>query len=454
MPSHTPASALVKLYFALRGAPWNFMRWQEITNIHHGLNPKKDKHLPPPLTREEVSSILSYFNQYDALGTEDAKIKFASKAKKKGKDTVPGRGFWTTWVNKHYSTKWKINGRIAKIFSLLGIHPEQIMAATGECTPPSSASYLPVALDIIGREIFGPEALDSHQMLLTRLWEPALILAQRTWFLETKSIGPRRAKVEKMKQKAETLLSELDQGNVTIRGINQAIRAVANFEKAVTALFTEDHAATLDAFKALLERFIPEDFSKSKSGARRVQKMSAKRKVTTESLSKLATPEEVSQLLEMYDQFFGAESDSNEELDAEEHQFVSFGEPVQGADPGVEIEAKMSASDLAANLGFQNGMPFLFNTKRLSSGGTAWSQEFEDACNSKPDALEPFSLQWHQLAGVHAALRKVLSPTSNPHHCTGILFADDVGLGKTIQASAIMASLSGLSVHISKRVDK
>ncbi|KAJ2928163.1 hypothetical protein H1R20_g8938, partial [Candolleomyces eurysporus] len=209
MPSHTPASALVKLYFALRGAPWNFTRWQEITDVHHGLNPEKDEHLPPQLTRDEVTSILSYFSQYAALGSEDAKIKFASKARKKGKDSVPGRGFWTTWVNKRYNTRWKINGRIAKIFSSLGIHPEQITAEIRESTPPSSASYLPIALDIIGRDIFGPEALDSNQMLLMRLREPALILAQRAWVLECRSIIPRRVKVEKMREKAETLLSGL-----------------------------------------------------------------------------------------------------------------------------------------------------------------------------------------------------------------------------------------------------
>ncbi|RXW11304.1 hypothetical protein EST38_g14551, partial [Candolleomyces aberdarensis] len=446
MPSHTPASALVKLYFSLRGSPWNFTRWQEITNVHHGLDPEKDEHLPPGLSRSEITSILSYFDQYDALGTEEEKIKFAYKAKKRGHDPIPGRAFWTSWVNKRYSTDWKINSRISKILSSLGIHPEQIMAETGDTTPPPNASYLPLVIDIIGRDIFGHEALDSHKRLLLRLREPALILAQRTWFLATKRIGARRKRVEKMKDKAESLLSELDKGNITVKGINEAIRAVAAFEKSIAALFNNEHTATLEAFKATLERFIPELPSTSKSAAKRVPKSSVKRKVTTESLSKLATPEEVSQLLAMYDQFFGPESASSEELDAEDHQFVSFGEAVEGADPGVEIEAKMSATQLATNLGFQNGMPFLFNTKRHSGGETAWSQEFEDACKSHLNALEPFSFQWHQLAGVHATLRKVLSPTADSNHCTGILFADDVGLGKTIQASTIMASLTELSV--------
>ena len=150
----------------------------------------------------------------------------------------------------------------------------------------------------------------------------------------------------------------------------------------------------------------------------------------------------------MYDEYFGPDQSLMEELEDEEPaQGVVFGEPIEGADPGVEVEATMPSDQLAANLGFQEGhTPFLFNSVRHTAGISAWSPEFEEACRSSCDSIEPFSLQWHQLAGVHAAIRKVFSPTPDVNHCSGILFADDVGLGKTIQSATIMAFLSEVSI--------
>lgn len=206
MPTHTAVSALIKLYFAVKGAPWMFTQWQEITGVRHGLNPDNDEHLPSDLSREEVESIMLYFLQYKEKASEEEKIKFASKAKKNGKDPIPGRGLWQSWVTKHYSTHWKVNTRIAKILSSLGLHPEQLMTESGETTPPNSSSYLPIALETIARELFGSDALDSHGRLLSKLREPTLVLAQRTWMLEVKSIGSRKKRVEKLKAKAEETL--------------------------------------------------------------------------------------------------------------------------------------------------------------------------------------------------------------------------------------------------------
>lgn len=209
MPSHTSVSALIKLFFAVPGAPWTFPRWQEITGVDHGLNPKDDNNLPSGLSRADATHVDSYFSRYNAQPSEDDKIKFASTARKNNKDPCAGRQIWQTWVNARYSPQWKINSRISKILSSLGLHPQQIMAENGESTPPSSASYLPLALDAIGLDLFGPEALDNNKRLITKLREPTLILAQCTWRLEIKSMKGRKKRVEKLREKAETILSGL-----------------------------------------------------------------------------------------------------------------------------------------------------------------------------------------------------------------------------------------------------
>ncbi|RXW14683.1 hypothetical protein EST38_g11168 [Candolleomyces aberdarensis] len=446
MPTHTSASALIKLYHS-DGAPWSFPQWQTITGVTHGLMPPRNEHLPKELTRQDIIDIDSYFSQYAAKPTEDDKIKFASKAKKVGKDEIPGRGKWHGWVSKRFNKSWKVSTRIVKILASLGLHPEQIMDENDEATAPNSSSYLPLALDSVARELFGPEALDTNGRLLSKLREPTMVFAQLTWRTEVRSIPTRKKKLETIQQVASTMLSDLENGKISVKAIKSAIRAVANFEKAIATSSTAKKVASLQALKDGLEPFIPE--MPTKSDVKVVKRPAAKRRVTVESLSKFATPEQVAELLELYDQYFGQEMASTDELETEDLQGVTFGEPVEGADPGVEIEAQMSSSELACNLGFQdNGnMPFLFNRIRHSGGLSAWSSDFEDAVRVQSDALESFSLQWHQLCGAHAVLRRVFSKTPDPSHCRGMLLADDVGLGKTIQASTVMAVLSELSVQ-------
>jgi hypothetical protein len=56
--------------------------------------------------------------------------------------------------------------------------------------------------------------------------------------------------------------------------------------------------------------------------------------------------------------------------------------------------------------------------------------------------MTPFVPHWHQLAGAHAIIRKVFASESNKDACTGMLIADDVGLGKTCLATLVIAFLA------------
>jgi SNF2 family DNA or RNA helicase len=109
----------------------------------------------------------------------------------------------------------------------------------------------------------------------------------------------------------------------------------------------------------------------------------------------------------------------------------------------------MSFSELCERLHFEGGVPFLFNNLRDAAGENAWSSEFEDLIATGSDSLEPFSLLHHQLVGVHAILRRVLSPTPSVARA-GVLLADDVGIGKTVQSAAVIAFLSELPVKIER----
>jgi TATA-binding protein-associated factor len=106
----------------------------------------------------------------------------------------------------------------------------------------------------------------------------------------------------------------------------------------------------------------------------------------------------------------------------------------------------MLPDTLADNLGFLDGLPLLFNKYRHRDGLSPWDPDsarlFEDEEAQHNKDMTPFVPHWHQLAGTHAILRKVFYSTAEKNACTGMLVADDVGLGKTCLATMVIAALA------------
>lgn len=190
MPSHTTASALIKLYHLDfqnsrgMGHPWDWPTWQEITNIRHGLFPSDPALLPKGLTIEDSHDIHSYFTAYNKLTSEELKIRFAVSTK--GSSEAPGRKKWATFVSKHWE-RWKIHNQIVESFRNSSIHPVTVMIRSGSLDAwPASTHYIPKAIDAIALSLFGAECFlddDSGQepLLFDYLNGPLTILAQRSW---------------------------------------------------------------------------------------------------------------------------------------------------------------------------------------------------------------------------------------------------------------------------------
>lgn len=161
------------------------------------------------------------------------------------------------------------------------------------------------------------------------------------------------------------------------------------------------------------------------------------------ALQHLASEEDVSDVLNLYHEYF------DQDLEDEE-QPISDALPEQqklndcGGDFGMEEEAKMTPASLALSLGYRTGLPPSFNRVRDRSGSTPWdkSDAFSNAnMDSLPDNLTKLRLHWHQLAGNHSIMRSVLSKVPDSSRVLGVLVADEVGLGKTAQAIAVLAFL-------------
>ena len=138
MPSHTIQSALIKL-FQVGGAPWGWKTWQDITSVHHGIFPTDDSLLPRGLTRKDVIEIESYFNQYEALPTEDAKIKFS--AQQRGSH-IHGRNKWRDWITAGWKS-WKVHSRITDVLTNEQLHPLTLMLNSNDLeTWPQGDTYI------------------------------------------------------------------------------------------------------------------------------------------------------------------------------------------------------------------------------------------------------------------------------------------------------------------------
>ena len=139
-------------------------------------------------------------------------------------------------------------------------------------------------------------------------------------------------------------------------------------------------------------------------------------------------------------------------MDADEVS-IQFGTADKGADPGVEFESGLQPQQLAANLGFQDGLPLLFNKFRHRGGLSPWTHpnDFDQEKNStSTENLEPLRLYWHQLAGVHAIVRMNFQSKPSDPSSNGTLIADEVGLGKTFQASTMIVFLADLVIRQSQ----
>jgi hypothetical protein len=174
-------------------------------------------------------------------------------------------------------------------------------------------------------------------------------------------------------------------------------------------------------------------------------------KVNSQALSSLATEVDVTDVINLYHEFFtlNQEGEANSFVN-EAPLSITFGTAEKGVDPGVEVESSMTREILAANLGFRTGneLPISFNTLRHKGGFSPWSHPdaFKNCSEDDPD-FEPLSLFWHQLTGVHAIIRMNFHATKDSLRCNGTLIADEVGLGKTFQAATVIVTLADLVIR-------
>ncbi|KAJ3497670.1 hypothetical protein NLJ89_g10318 [Agrocybe chaxingu] len=409
------------------GAPWGFPAWQDITGLPNG--PFSDP-LPDKWTRADADAVLSYFDAYRLKPREEDKIKFAAATS--NADTVPGRKFWKEWINRNLKN-WQLHSRITDVFSSLGVHPVSLALADPKTGWPDPRMYTVSAMDGVGLALFGPESLDALGHLLPNLRPFVNAIMGRCWNNHRNSFNRSKKRIE------------LDREKLTKASLRRVIIQVAKWKVLAEALQTTDNLHKITAMEEEIARLMIGIGAQISSPATKKPKLC---KISEKNLLSLASEEDVADVIALYREYFDTlDTDENDALEIQHPAFkFTFSQHVEDADPGVEVESAMTPEELAANLGFINGLPLLFNTHRHTGGLTPWTapDAFEEANMRDNPLFVPIALHWHQAAGVHAQIRMIFSKASSPGRCTGALVADEVGLGKTFQAAALIASLADM----------
>ncbi|KAF5370979.1 hypothetical protein D9615_010044 [Tricholomella constricta] len=439
MPSHTASSALVKL-FDPTGAPWEWPAWQDRTGVLHGLFPEDDKHLPYGWTRQNAIDIQSYFRAYHLLPTEEKKMAFAAKTK--GGSAHPGRELWNNWVMRRWNA-WGIHDIVVQELKEAEIHPLNIIVRENDPSAPwpTSDFYIPMILDSLALRLFGEEAFPSGAgVLTTNIRKCIHIIAQKSWNTIRVQVGVLKNRPNEIMATALAAFKDLENGKPTKAKVSRAIWAVSKWKSCAQLYNTPDNVKAAEDMLAELQAILEALGAKIK---KRVEPAGIC-KVSTVDLKGLATEEDVSDLLALYDEYFDQDAEDQDEppiSDAlpDKQQLNDC-----GGDFGMELEAKMTPASLALSLGFKTGLPPSFNLLRDRSGISPWDDPLTFAdpkADPLPCNLSKLCLHWHQLAGVHSIVRSIFTEVADPSHTTGVLVGDEVGLGKTAQAISTIAFL-------------
>lgn len=199
MPSHYVHSALVEMFHESKGAPWTFTRWREITKCPGGLFPEGGASASHKWTASQTDDVRSYFRRYsDHMQSRDltGRLKLALSP-------LPGAELWRRFVINGWKS-WKINDRITRVLIQKRLHPS-ILAIHSQ-TPdelPDSLHYIPRAVDAVGLELFGEEALDGLGNLSVKLIPMTRSIIHRTWTSICTKVGNAKKKMGSLEKEAQ-----------------------------------------------------------------------------------------------------------------------------------------------------------------------------------------------------------------------------------------------------------
>ncbi|KAG6839498.1 hypothetical protein C0991_002138, partial [Blastosporella zonata] len=332
---------------------------------------------------------------------------------------------------------------IVKVLREYDVHPAALIIREDDLNAswPNSANYIPIILDELGAQVFGKDAFPKGSEILPVAPRIALgIFVHRTWNLIRVQLGRMQKHCDKIRAQAKNAFEELETATPTKAQVTAAIAYVAKWRDAAEMFsMPADMAAAAEMLGQL--QMVMEGLGVSVR--QRVQTKAASR-ISAAALKNLASAEDVSDIAAIYHDYFENVINDDDEPPVLEVPDDRRAFNNSGGDFGVELESRLTSVQLLISLGFTGGLPPIFARHRHRTGSNAWDHP-ELFSNVKEDeklgVLSKFALHWHQLAGLHSIIRSTFTVNPQPDHTSGVLVADEVGLGKTAQAIAFIAFL-------------
>ncbi|KAF8869441.1 P-loop containing nucleoside triphosphate hydrolase protein [Infundibulicybe gibba] len=442
MPSHTPAEAFIKLWCE-NEIPWRWPVWQSLTGINHGLFPTDGNPPPSDWNTVDARDIRSYFDQYIAKGSEDAKKQFATQ--RKGGEVVPGRAKWRRWIGDRWR-EWGLHATIVACLSEERIHPLTMLRGGSTDKWPPGDMWIPIVIDNVALKLFGSDAMDqTGEHALPAIRSSVQIFVQKVWDTLRRQYSRTRKDLDRRKSNAKEAFSDLDKPPITKAKIQKAMHLLNRWKLLAELFGVQDHLEEVARMMATITDLLDAMGQKVAEPAADSPSKGLS-KPTKDMLSQLASEEDVADLVRLYDDLFSADPDEINAFAAHAEIDPTLCDLSRDGDLGVDIEVTMDEVRLNHELGFTDSRPFQFASLRHHLGLNGWDHPglLETLKSTHPDAVSPIRLHWHQLVAVHAIIRGLFSAEPRATSCLGMLIADEVGLGKT----AIALSIIGFLNHI------
>ncbi|KAG1763002.1 P-loop containing nucleoside triphosphate hydrolase protein [Suillus placidus] len=414
--------------------PWCWPIWQQRTMLGSTpLSVNVTEDTPNAWKSFEVhQAVLTFANNFWAV--EDAAQVDYIKKDRPDNDNK-GRQHWLDYCHTNWSN-WKINGTVDAVLAERGLDPYSVMKRLKVANLPDLAtSQVALAYSGLAEALFGPESFTEDGVALKEPVRRFLdALAAHHWAKNRKSIARERGRLGKLKSKVDETWKEFSSMAEQSKCLDtERIRTWLKDVDGLTKILTR--YGDRESLKQLSEQ--QETLSDLLQGLGiDVQGGSKYRlpKSLRQALSFLATQQDIALLTaSIHDQLklcdpnsMPAESVPEFDLDATDDCDFQWSE-------GVEQYNDMSEDDLWTILGLpERQIPFFNllhdpygNCDPWTEDGQAWLKE-----NG-----EPLALRWHQLVGL-------VKMVKNAFCGMPVLLMDEVGLGKTIQVTALIAVLS------------
>ncbi|KAG1793303.1 P-loop containing nucleoside triphosphate hydrolase protein [Suillus plorans] len=392
--------------------PWCWPVWQQRTMLSSTpLSATINEDTPSAWKSPKVhQAVLTFTRNFWAID-DAAQVDYIKKDRSDNDNQ--GRQLWLDYCHFNWSN-WKINSTVDTVLAERGLDPYSVMKRLKVANLPDLAtSQVALAYSGLAEALFGPESSTEDGIALK---EPVRLFLY--WiFLMPNPIYPE-------------FLSTTEQSKcLDAEGIRAWLKDVDGLTKILTRYGDQESLKQLSEQREILSDLLQGLGIDVKSGNQYRLPKSLR-----QALSFLATQQDITLLTaSIQDQLKLCDpnampADSIPQFDPDATHDCDF----QWSE-GVEEYNSMSEDDLWTILGLpEKQIPF-FNLLQDSYGNCdPWTDHGQTWLKENG---EPLALRWHQLVGLAKMVKNAFCEMP-------VLLMDEVGLGKTIQVTALIAVLS------------